>query len=305
MQRLFAFVCILLLCASGSPQTRRKAAINVPACDQWAPSSTEDLATVNFTFVHTPSLTPADKQRIRREIRHTVTPCGDFNEALQETGERLRLIYQERGYFKVQVADPEFKTVRRNGRLEQIDVTISVEEGRQYRLKDISFTGGSVFPVAALRRQFPIKSGDIFDRDKISVGLENLRKLYGASGFIDFTPVPDTVVDDDPGLISLKIDIDEGVLFRWGALIINGIESQPGARERLLEAWRAFKETPCDGEISLRHLLRDIHALPSVNPEEVFELSRDERSGRVNVYVTLEDLPRYPGAQTRSSAIHH
>lgn len=117
-------------------------------------------------------------------------------------------VYQERGYFRAEVADPKFKVVRRNGKLEQIDVTISVEEGRQYRLKDISFTGGSVFPVAALRRQFPIKSGDIFDTDRISVGLENLRKLYGASGFINFTPVPDTAVDDDPGLISLKIDID-------------------------------------------------------------------------------------------------
>lgn len=101
MQRLFAFICILLLCASASPQTRRKAAINVPACDQWAPSSTEDFATVNFTFVHTPSLTPADKQRIRREIRKTVTPCGDFDQALEETGERVRLpgawIFQSRG----------------------------------------------------------------------------------------------------------------------------------------------------------------------------------------------------------------
>ncbi len=157
------------------------------------------------------------------------------------------------------------KVIRRNRKPQVIDIIISVDEGRQYRLKDISFTEETVFPVAAMRRQFPIKAGDIFDTEKIRTGLENLRKLYGASGYINFTPVPDTKIDDDAGLISLDIDIDEGQLFHWGELIVNGLESQPGARERLLEAWRAYKRTPYNGDIALKHLLRDIHALPNVN----------------------------------------
>lgn len=291
MQRLLASVCILLFCVSASPQGGHREAINTPGCDQWAPGSTEDLATVNFTFDHTPSLTPADKQRIRREIRSTVTPCEDFDEAVEETGERVRLVYQERGYFKAEVADPQFKVVRRNGRLEQIDVTISVEEGRQYRFKDMSFPGATVFSEEDLRRQFPINSGDIFDRSKISEGLENLRKLYVARGYINFTPVPDTMIDDDPDLISLKIDIDEGTLFHWGELMVNGVESQPGARQKLLAEWQAYRGTPYDGDITLKRLLRHFHTVPPVEPYEVFGLSRDERAGLVNVSITLVKPP--------------
>jgi outer membrane protein insertion porin family len=43
-----------------------------------------------------------------------------------------------------------------------------------------------------LRHLFPIKDGDIISREKIGKGLENLRKVYGQFGYINFTSVPDT-----------------------------------------------------------------------------------------------------------------
>jgi outer membrane protein insertion porin family len=60
---------------------------------------------------------------------------------------------------------------------------------------------------------FPLKDGDVFSREKIAKGLENLRKAYGQYGYINYTGVPQTVFDDEKKLANLEIDIDEGKQF--------------------------------------------------------------------------------------------
>ena len=66
-----------------------------------------------------------------------------------------------------------------NGPGKAVDITIPVEEGEQYRLGGITFKNNkAITNTKGLRGLFPIKDGDIFDRDKVAKGLENLRKAY-------------------------------------------------------------------------------------------------------------------------------
>ena len=95
-----------------------------------------------------------------------------------------------------------------------VDITLPVEEGQRYRLKEITFTGNkAVTEHAGAAALFKIKDGDIFDTEAIRKGLEELRKAYAALGYINFTPVPNTDADDEKRLISLRIDLDEGKQF--------------------------------------------------------------------------------------------
>ncbi len=48
---------------------------------------------------------------------------------------------------------------------------------------------------------FPIKDGDVFDRDKIAKGLDNLRKAYGQLGYINYTSVPEPTFDEEKKLV--------------------------------------------------------------------------------------------------------
>ncbi len=142
---------------------------------------------------------------------------------LNEDTERVRAEYQNRGYFKVLVEDP--KTEIRDtggavsipwihGRGKAVDITMPIEEGDKYRLGKITFSGNKAIQnTAALRSLFPIRDGDIFSREKIAKGLENLRKAYGEYGYINFTSVPDTSFDEDKKLVNLAIDVDEGKQF--------------------------------------------------------------------------------------------
>jgi outer membrane protein insertion porin family len=144
---------------------------------------------------------------------------------LEEDTERVRSEYQNRGYFKVLVQDPKTEIhdtghtgvhipLIQKGPGKAVDITMPIEEGDKYRLASITFKNNKALSNAkALRTLFPIKDGDIFSREKIGKGLENLRKAYGEYGYINFTSVPDTSFDDEKKLIFLTVDVDEGKQF--------------------------------------------------------------------------------------------
>jgi len=144
---------------------------------------------------------------------------------LEEDTERVRAEYQNRGYFKAGVSDPKTNIhdtghqgfhipLIQSGPGKAVDITMPIEEGDKYRLGKITFKNNkAISNTAALRSMFPLKDGDIFSREKIAKGLENLRKAYGEFGYINYTGVPSTTFDDDKKLAFLEIDIDEGKQF--------------------------------------------------------------------------------------------
>jgi outer membrane protein insertion porin family len=108
---------------------------------------------------------------------------------------------------------------------QRIALNVRVDEGLQYRLGEIQFRNNkAISGAAALRTLFPIADGDVFSREKIAKGLENLRKAYGELGYINFTSVPDTRFVDQEKLIYLEIDMDEGKQFRVGSISFPGLD---------------------------------------------------------------------------------
>jgi outer membrane protein insertion porin family len=144
---------------------------------------------------------------------------------LDEDTERVRNEYQNRGYFKVIVNEPKTKIhdtghqgahipLLQSGPGKAVDITMPIEEGDRYTLGSITFKNNkAVTNVKALRGLFAIKDGDIFSKDKVAKGLENLRKAYGEQGYINFTSVPETKFDDEKKQIFLEVDVDEGKQF--------------------------------------------------------------------------------------------
>ena len=146
---------------------------------------------------------------------------------LQDDETRIRLAYMDHGYFNAKIQERPVKIVRRGGsgwRLPlirmnmpsiQADVTLDIEEGRQYHLRNITFQGVTLFrtPNALFRPLFHMGEGDVFSREKLTKGLEDMRKLYGRFGYIDFEPdfEPDFIPNTDQ--VDLTLTADEGKQF--------------------------------------------------------------------------------------------
>jgi outer membrane protein insertion porin family len=107
---------------------------------------------------------------------------------LAEDTERVRNEYQNRGYFKANPGDPKTQIhdtghtgghipLLQSGPGKAVDITMSIEEGERYTLGGITFKNNKAVQNAkALRAIFPIKDGDVFDKEKI--GKAGLHQLH-------------------------------------------------------------------------------------------------------------------------------
>jgi outer membrane protein insertion porin family len=219
---------------------------------------------------------------------------------LNEDTERVRFAYQDKGYFKALVEDPKtklrdvsgihwyfpFKTY--HGKV--VDITMPVDEGDQYHIKEIIFTGNKAIPnSAALRHVFKIKDGDVFNRTAVGKGLEDLRKVYGQYGYINFTSVPDTVVDDEKKLITLKVDIDEGKPY-----FVRRIEFQGNTttRDKVIRRELALEEGQLYNsqlwELSLLRL-NQLQYFETLKPEQDSEVKQNNQTNTVDITLKVKE----------------
>ncbi len=183
----------------------------------------------DVTITGTQTISATDLARITSD---TIGSC--FDEDSEEMEERLRASFQDRGYFKVEVKSLRIKPRDPLGLPKPVTLQGDVSEGPRYKLADVSFVNNRAFTAAKLREQFPLKKGAWMERGKIASGLENLRKLYGTRGYLDYTAIPETQFgSNDIG--SLIITIEEGPQYHMGKLDIVAEKEVAG---RLRMQWK-------------------------------------------------------------------
>jgi outer membrane protein insertion porin family len=219
---------------------------------------------------------------------------------LGEDAERVRFAYQDRGYFKAIVEDPKtkmrdvggiawyFPFKPRHGK--SVDITVPVEEGERYHLKEITFSGNKALSnSAALRRAFKIKDGDWFNRTQVSKGLDELRKAYGSLGYINETNIPDTVVDEANKTITLKIDVDEGKQFYVRRIEFSGnttTRDKVIRRELALEEGQVYNSRLW--EMSLLRL-NQLNYFETLKPEQDSEVHQDVAENNVDIDLKVKE----------------
>ncbi len=219
---------------------------------------------------------------------------------LSEDAERVRFAYQDKGYFKAIVEDPKTKIRNVNGIAwyypfksqhgKSVDITIPVEEGERYHLKEITFSGNkSITNVAALRHLFKIKDGDWFNRTSVSKGLEELRKAYGSLGYINETNVPNTEIDEEHKSITLKIDVDEGKQFFVRRIEFSGnttTRDKVIRRELALEEGQVYNSRMW--EVSLLRL-NQLNYFETLKPEQDSEVHQDVAENTVDINLKVKE----------------
>ena len=222
---------------------------------------------------------------------------------LEEDTERVRAEFQNRGYFKVLVDDPKTE-IHDTGHTgfhipglqpglgKSVDITMPIEEGDRYHLGAITFKNNKAIPnQAALRSLFPMKDGDIFSREKVGKGLENLRKAYGEAGYINFTSVPDTKFDDEKKTVNMEIDVDEGKQFYVRRIEFTGNTT---TRDKVIRREIALEEGQIYNsrywELSLLRL-NQLGYFDQLKPDDnnTTERHLDEKAGTVDLTLKVHE----------------
>lgn len=218
----------------------------------------------------------------------------------------VRGLYQDHGYFKVVVDVKDLKTVDENragvplpipgigskhGKV--TNITISIEEGEQYRMGKLTFRSsdpdqGLIFKPEVLARVFPLKQGDIFDADKIRKSLENFRKLYGEYGYIDFTAEPSFDVQDSSKTVNLALVFDQQKQYFVRRIEFSGnttTRDKVIRRELLLDEGQVFNNRLW--ELSLLRL-NQLGYFDTIKPENA-ELKRNVKAGTVDIKLKVKE----------------
>lgn len=222
---------------------------------------------------------------------------------LEEDKERIREAYRDDGYFMAKVLDSTVNTVPRGGKGWRLpllkmnqpgiyaDITLPVEEGRLYHLHQMNFVGVKLFrtPDVLAKPLFGMGPGDILSTDKLRKGLENMRKLYGKFGYIDFVPEPDFDVIPNSDQIDITLNCDEGKQFFIRRIDFTGnttTRDKVIRREILLDEGDMFNTELWDLSI-LR--LNQLGYFEMLKKEDAADIKRNPGSNTVDITLKVKE----------------
>jgi outer membrane protein assembly factor BamA len=188
-----------------------------------------DVPVIGVSFSGNLRMPIAEQSRIANELKQ-LTYSEPLDDAGDELVERVKHAWQDRGFFKVDVNGEAMLTSR--GADHGLALSVHINEGAQYRLGGISFQHNNPIPAERLRAIFQVKDGEVFSRSRVAEGLQNLRKVYGEFGYINYTGAPNTRFDEIHRRVYVAVDIDEGKQFYVERLDILGLDD--ASRELLL-----------------------------------------------------------------------
>lgn len=233
-----------------------------------------------------------------------------YNEAkVNEDLERVREFYQEHGYFRAVVHDPQTRIrdtrpwlpvpipLIGGGKGKRVDMTIQVEEGQRYRMGKLNVSSATgeekdlFFRADFLKAVFPLRPGDIFNVTRIRKSLEEYRDLYSSMGFINCTTIPETEIDDDRRIIDLTLELDTGKQFFVHRIEFLGNTSTRDKvirREVLLDEGAVFNSRRWEMSV-LR--LNQLGYFEELKPEDA-EVQQNASEGTVDLTLKVKERGR-------------
>jgi outer membrane protein insertion porin family len=132
---------------------------------------------------------------------------------------RIRNLYHDHGYVTVQVSEPEI-TLSKNKK--SIQITISIEEGDQFRLGSLDISGDILTTKEELFKGVKIKVGKVYRSSVVQKDVLWLTDQYADEGYAYVDVSPMTKLDRENKLVHLTYNIDKEVIVHIGRIKIAG-----------------------------------------------------------------------------------
>ncbi len=222
---------------------------------------------------------------------------------LEEDRDRVRMFYQEHGYFFARTLDPKI-TIRNVGggkfRIPLLymnkpgiraDIDLPIEEGRKYKIRNFNYVGVKLFrvPESLTPQLFQMGPGDVFSTAKLRKGLDRMRELYGQFGYIDFVPDPQPEAVQGTDLIDVTMNVDEGTQFFVRRLDFSGnttTRDKVIRRELLLDEGDLFNSKMW--ELSILRL-NQLGYFEALKKEEAAQITRDPKANVVDILLKVKE----------------
>lgn len=238
----------------------------------------------------------------------------DLRKLQYDLQKNVRAYMFSKGYFQARIGEPEVVGLgyKRTGfpllnnfpipLLTSMDDTLQIKvpvtEGKIFRVGELKVEGNSIFSEQQILGYVGLKKGEIADGKRLQDAVyEDLKKVYGSSGFVQYNAEFDPVFKDNPakadeGIVDITITIEEGRQFTLRRLEFTGntfTRDKVMRREFLLNEGDIYNQNYL--EISVSRLNQTQYFDP-VDKEQDVEIRTDEEKGDVDLIVKVKEKGR-------------
>lgn len=211
-------------------------------------------------------------------------------ETFKEDSEKLKALYKKYGYKDIKIGEPsiEIYEIIKGGKKtkKRLKLTIPIEEGEQFFIKNIFIEGSTIFSEDIIKKQIKYSYGEVLNFKKLQEVTENLTELYNSRGHITATIVPEFLeVEGEKNMLNVKLKVEEGEQYRLGRLEFKGNTKTMDKvlrREFLIEEGEVFNAS------SFKQSLYRINQLGFFKLNEQkpfnFEINPEEKTIDMTIY---------------------
>jgi outer membrane protein insertion porin family len=205
-------------------------------------------------------------------------------EELSRDLDRIRAYYLDNGFLDIAVEEPE---IQLDTERKKLRILIRVEEGPQYRIRELHIKGTSLFSEAEIRSRIKSRAGGIFSREAMQGDVVAITDRYAERGYLFADVAPVTDIHRADHMVDVVLEITEG-----RQAFINRIEITGNARTRDKVIRREIRLVEGDvfNSLLLQRSRRDLQNLGYF--EEVkLDTRRAVAADKVDVTVELKEKP--------------
>ena len=212
---------------------------------------------------------------------------------LKEGVTNIQKKYYNKG-FKFVTVDSQVSV---NQITKEATVTIVIDEGQKYKIKDVRFENVTAFKHRVLKRKMRTKKTNwllwrfgVFQEKKFQTDLERLAYVYQKEGYLDVKLTPRFEYDKKKNKMIIIISVDEGKQYITGTIKIDGNVLFPES-----EIWGQLEMLP--GEVySQINQFEDVDALRRfyfergyINSRIIPETDLNRKTGRVDIVYQITE----------------
>lgn len=137
-----------------------------------------------------------------------ITKRGLFKiEEIERDSDRIKATYIDNGYLDVRVSEPG---IRYDEEKDGYVVSFSIEEGVQYRVSTITFSGELAGDQDKIRPKLELLPDSVFSSFVLQSDIGKITDFYGDKGYAFANVTPDVRLDKGNNLVSIDYSIEKG-----------------------------------------------------------------------------------------------
>ncbi len=149
---------------------------------------------------------------------------------IEEDVERLIAYYRGLGYFNATIG----RELRYDDSGKWLTLVFVINEGPQYKVRNVSVVGNRVFDTGDLMSGLELKAGESFNESKMQIDRNALADIYGAQGYVFADIKADPRFLEEPGWLDLVYNISEGEQYRVGRINVRIAGDHPHTRHSVV-----------------------------------------------------------------------